>query len=79
MNLCAREWPGRSGKGKGVMKNMKKMVAFGMTAILGASMLAGCGSSSDGSSDEKSGSSKGKTELTFGIRSEEHTSELQSP
>lgn len=35
------------------MKNMKKMVAFGMTAILGASMLAGCGSSSDGSSDEK--------------------------
>lgn len=49
------------------MKNMKKMVAFGMTAILGASMLAGCGSSSDGSSDEKSGSSKGKTELTFGI------------
>ncbi len=49
------------------MKNMKKMVAFGMTAILGASMLAGCGSSSDSSSDEKSGSSKGKTELTFGI------------
>ena len=38
-----------------------------MTAILGASMLAGCGSSSDSSSDEKSGSSKGKTELTFGI------------
>ena len=27
------------------MKNMKKMVAFGMTAILGVSMLAGCGSS----------------------------------
>ena len=28
-----------------MMKNMKKMAALGMTAILGASMLAGCGGS----------------------------------
>lgn len=49
------------------MKNMKKMVCIRNDCNLGASMLAGCGSSSDGSSDEKSGSSKGKTELTFGI------------
>ena len=32
MNLCAREWPGRSGKGKGVMKNMKKMLSAALVA-----------------------------------------------
>ena len=45
-----------------MMKNMKKMAALGMTAILGASMLAGCGGSG---SSSKSGD--GKTELSFGI------------
>ena len=35
------------------MKNMKKMVAFGMTAILGASMLAGCGSGNSDTKDKK--------------------------
>ena len=31
-----------------MMKNMKKMAALGMTAILGASMLAGCGGDDGG-------------------------------
>ena len=45
-----------------MMKNMKKMAALGMTAILGASMLAGCGGSDSGS-----GSGDGTTEISFGI------------
>ena len=43
-------------------KNMKKMAALGMTAILGAGMLAGCGGSDSGS-----GSGDGTTEISFGI------------
>ena len=49
------------------MKNMKKIAALGMTAILGASLLAGCGGSSSEGGDSAKGDSKGKTELTFGI------------
>ena len=40
-------------------KNIKKLAAVGLTAVLGAGLLAGCGG--DGKS------SGGKTEITFGI------------
>ena len=49
------------------MKKKKKIAALGMTAILGASLLAGCGGSSSEGGDSAKGDSKGKTELTFGI------------
>ena len=39
-------------------KNIKKLAAVGLTAVLGAGLLAGCGG--DGKS------SGGKTEITFG-------------
>ena len=47
------------------MKNMKKIAALGMSAV----MVAGCGSSSDSSSSGSKGSSKSgdKVELTLGI------------
>ena len=41
MNLCAREWPGRSGKGKGVMKNMKKMLSAALALAVALGLLAG--------------------------------------
>lgn len=56
-----------------MMKNMKKMAALGMTAILGASMLAGCGGSG---SSSKSGD--GKTELSFGIWDEKQRPAMES-
>ena len=56
-----------------MMKNMKKMAALGMTAILGAGMLAGCGGSG---SSSKSGD--GKTELSFGIWDEKQRPAMES-
>ena len=40
------------------MKNMKKIAALGMSAVMVAGMMAGCGSSSDSSSSDGKGSSK---------------------
>lgn len=34
------------------MKNMKKIAALGMSAVMVAGMMAGCGSSSDSSSSD---------------------------
>ena len=41
MCIRDREWPGRSGKGKGVMKNMKKMLsaALALAVALGLSLI----------------------------------------
>ena len=51
------------------MKNMKKIAALGMSAVMVAGMMAGCGSSSDSSSSDSKGGSKSgdKVELTLGI------------
>lgn len=42
-------------------KNFKRLVALGVTAVMGAALLTGCGGGDDGKS------SSGKTELSFGI------------
>ena len=42
------------------MKNMKKIAALGMSAVMVAGMMAGCGSSSDSSSSDSKGSSKSR-------------------
>ena len=44
-------------------KNFKKLAAAGLVAVMGVSLLAGCGGKEEGGS----ASSGGKTELTFGI------------
>lgn len=51
------------------MKNIEKIAALSMSAVMVAGMMAGCGSSSDSSSSDSKGSSKSgdKVELTLGI------------
>ena len=51
-------------------KNIKKLAAVGLTAVLGAGLLAGCGG--DGKS------SGGKTEITFGIWDENQRPAMDS-
>ena len=61
------------------MKNMKKIAALGMSAVMVAGMMAGCGSSSDSSSSDSKGSSKSgdKVELTLGIWDENQRDAMQ--
>ena len=61
------------------MKNMKKIAALGMSAVIVAGMMAGCGSSSDSSSSDSKGSSKSgdKVELTLGIWDENQRDAMQ--
>ena len=61
------------------MKNMKKIAALGMSAVMIAGMMAGCGSSSDSSSSDSKGSSKSgdKVELTLGIWDENQRDAMQ--
>ena len=61
------------------MKNMKKIAALGMSAVMVAGMMAGCGSSSDSSSSGSKGSSKSgdKVELTLGIWDENQRDAMQ--
>lgn len=52
-------------------KNLKKLVAFGLTAAMGATMLTGCGGGDKGggssSSSSDGGSKDGKVELTMSV------------
>mgnify|MGYP002552176128 CR=1 FL=1 len=61
------------------MKNMKKIAALGMSAVMVAGMMAGCGSNSDSSSSDSKGSSKSgdKVELTLGIWDENQRDAMQ--
>ena len=58
---------------------MKKIAALGMSAVIVAGMMAGCGSSSDSSSSDSKGSSKSgdKVELTLGIWDENQRDAMQ--
>ena len=58
---------------------MKKIAALGMSAVMVAGMMAGCGSNSDSSSSDSKGSSKSgdKVELTLGIWDENQRDAMQ--
>ncbi len=52
-------------------KNLRRLVAFGLTAAMGATMLTGCGGGNEagggGNSSSDSGSKGGKVELTMAV------------
>lgn len=65
------------------MKNRKRIAAFGMAMVLGASMLAACGgdsksTGSDSSKEEASADSGEKVNLAFGIWDENQRAAMQA-
>lgn len=52
-------------------KNLRRLVAFGLTAAMGATMLTGCGGGDKGGGSSSSsgggGSKDGKVELTMAV------------
>lgn len=47
-------------------KNLKKLMALGLVVVMGATMLAGCGSKDSGSGDDGGSSDKkNKTDLLY--------------
>lgn len=58
-------------------KNLKKLMALGLVVVMGATMLAGCGSKDSGSGDD-GGSSDKKTKLTFSMWSETQMPAMQA-
>ena len=73
MNLCAREWPGRSGKGKGVMKNMKKMLSAALALAVALGLLAGCSGAPASSAASVSGAPAVSSSAAAGSAAPEST------